>query len=141
MPGFRLGRIQVLAPDAHIDAGAAKQSSAGRGFEALSVQRRAAPLARSLDDSHRSQTVRRPLGEQHATTKQRGQLTRAERLRRERRQRSHHVARPAELDAVEHIDQASLPWIPSPASHRLRSSAANVVLAQQQHLDRQVRVG
>ena len=117
-----------------------RRSGASRTFEALSVQRRAAPLARRLDGSHHPQTVGRPLGERHAATKQRCQLACAEWIRRKRGQHCHHVAGPSHLNAVEHLDQPTLSWIPCPATHPLGTTPADVIFAQQQHLDGQVRV-
>ena len=104
------------------------------------MKRRTAPFARRLDDPHHPQAIHRPLSQRHAATKEHRQLPRAERIRRKRWERRDEVFRPPELNSIEHLDQAPLAWISSPAALRAGPLHANVVLAEQQHLDGQMRM-
>ena len=69
-----------------------------------------------------------------------GELACAERLERQRRQRREDVLRRPQRDPVEDLDQPPLPRIPGATPSRRRLRAADVILTQQQHLDREVRV-
>ncbi len=104
------------------------------------MERRASPLPGGLDDPDRPQAVDGPLGEPHIAAEQSRQLPRAERTRRKRRQRPHDILGSPELNTIEHIDQAPLAWIPSPATRASSSAPAKVVLPKQQHLDGQMRM-
>ena len=47
----------------------------------------------------------------------------------------------AEFDPVEHLDKPPLAGIPRPAARGERSASADVILARQENLDREIRVG
>jgi hypothetical protein len=93
-----------------------------------------------LDEANDPQAVDRALGENQAATEQRSELRSAKRPRRERGQHVHDVVGSMELDAVDHFDQTPLSGIPDPARCAPGSIWAEVVLAQQEHLDGQMRV-
>ena len=95
-------------------------------------------FAGRLDDVDRPQAVGRALREQHAAPQNRSQLTGAKWLRGKRRKRTDDVGDPAQLDATEHVAQAALSRIPRPPTHSYWPSGAQVVLGQQQHLNREI---
>jgi hypothetical protein len=104
------------------------------------VERCSAPLACRVEDPNHPQAVRRALGQKQAATEERRQFPRAERLRRKRRKHPDDVVHPPELDTVEHVHQPSLAGISCPTPRPVRP-APHVILAKQQHLDREVGMG
>ncbi len=104
----------------------------------MSVKRCAASLSGRFDDFDCSEAVHRPLREQHAAPKHRGQLAGAEWLARKGWQHTSDIVRVAQLDPVEHLTEVSLARISRPPARSHRPNGTDVVLAQQQHLDREV---
>jgi hypothetical protein len=84
--------------------------------------------------------VERALRQQRAAPKKSGELACAERLKRQRRQHREDVIRRPQRDPVEDLDQPPLARISSATPSHRRLRAADVILTQQQHLDREVRV-
>jgi hypothetical protein len=100
------------------------------------VQRRAAALAGRFDDVDRSQAVGRSLREHRAAIEQGSQVTGAEWLGRKRRKGTHDVVGTVELNSGEHVTKMSRSRVARSPAHGDRPSSADVVLAQQQHLNR-----
>ncbi len=102
------------------------------------MQRCAASLAELFNYVDCSEAVHRPLREQHAAPKHSGQLAGAEWLARKGWKNASDVVRVAQLDAVEHLTEVSLARISCPPAGGHWPDGTDVVLAQQQHLDREV---
>ncbi len=102
------------------------------------MQRCAASLAGRFNDLDCPEAVHRPLREQHAALKHGGQLAGAEWLARKGWKHASDVVRVAQLDALEHLTEVSLARIQCPAARGHWPDGTDVVLAQQQHLDREV---
>jgi hypothetical protein len=98
------------------------------------------PLPRCLDDADHPQAVDGPLGEGDIAAEQGCHFPRAERTRWKRRQHSHNILRSSELDPIKYIHETPLAWISCPATRASSSDSTDVVLAQQQHLDGEMRM-
>lgn len=105
------------------------------------MQRCGTALAGGLDDVDRAKAVGGPLRERRGALKDRGQVSGAERICGKRRKDTLDVLGTVQLDSGEHVTQVSHPWVARAPTGRDRTSGAYVILAEQQHLNRQVGVG
>ena len=101
---------------------------------------RAPALPRGLDDPDRPQAVGGPLGDQHIAAEHGGQFPCAERARWKRWQDRHNVLQSPQFHAIDDVHEAALAWISCPTTRPSGPTAANVILAKQQHLHGQMRV-
>jgi hypothetical protein len=104
------------------------------------MERSATAFARRLDNSHHPQAIDSSLGEQQAAPEQLGQLTGGERVGWKGRQFGEEVVRCLQLHAIEHVDQSPFTWVACSATRADRLPPPDMIFAQQQHLDSQMRV-